>query len=144
VHILTFLVLRLLSAHQKEQVYWFVFFLCFDLKSFWNTKESIYVCNFLSFDSVRHQSYSTQHIAPRVWTSVGRFSFFFGENPSVSVLTLCYENLIGFLLYIYWLVRTNHVFRIFIFSKFTWFSNRAVLAYMITVGSLDQFSIFGN
>ncbi len=57
---------------------------------------------------------------------------FFCENRLVPVLTLCYENLISYLIYIYiyiyiGLVRTAQVLRIFIFSKFTRFSNRVFL-----------------
>jgi len=59
------------------------------------------------------------------------------------VLRLCYENLIGFLiLFFFELVRTDQVFKIFIFSKFTQFSNRAVLAYIITFGFHVRFSFF--
>jgi len=80
-------------------------------------KESIYVCNFLSFDSVRHQSYSTQHIAPRVWTNVGQFSLFW-ENQLILVFTLYYENLIGFLIFFkFWLIFYLIILLIKIFSN---------------------------
>jgi len=83
---------------------------------------------------------------PEGEASVGRFSLFC-ENRLIPVLTLCYKNLIGSHIYIYMcvcvcvcvcvcffgLMRTDHVLRIFIFSKFTRFSNRAVFAYMVTV-----------
>jgi len=67
-------------------------------------------------------------------------SHFFCENRSVPVLTLCYENLIGSLVFWGGLVRPNQVIKIFIFSKFTQFSNRVVLAYIITVSSHVKFS----
>ncbi len=76
-------------------------------------------------------------------------SHFFCENQPVPVLTSCYDNLIGSLIYIYiyiyiGLVRTDRVLRIFIFSKFTRFSNRVILAYIITLGSLARFSQPGS
>jgi hypothetical protein len=70
--------------------------------------------------------------------------FFWGENQLVPVLTLCYENLISSHIYISRLVRTDQVLKIFIFSKFNWFPNRVVFAYMITVGSLVWFSQPGS
>jgi hypothetical protein len=60
----------------------------------------------------------------------------------VLVFTLCYENLIGSLIYIYiyiGLMKTDQVPKIFIFSKFTRFSNRPVLAYMITSIFMSNF-----
>jgi hypothetical protein len=78
------------------------------------------------------------------YSSVGRFSLFC-ENRLVPVLTPYYETLIGSHIYIYsGLVRTDQILKIFIFSKFTWFSNRVILAYIITVGSLVQFSKPGS
>jgi hypothetical protein len=74
-----------------------------------------------------------------VQTSVGRFSFFC-ENQTVPILTLCYENLINFLIYFFLLVKTDQVITFFKFFKFIQFSNRAVLAYIIKVDSHIQFS----
>lgn len=42
-----------------------------------------------------------------LYINIGRFSFFFCENWSVLVLTWCYENLIGFLKYIYFWADEN-------------------------------------
>jgi hypothetical protein len=55
---------------------------------------------------------------------------------------LCYENLISSHIYIFGLVTADQVLRIFIFSKFTWFSNRAILAYMIIVSSHNPILYF--
>jgi hypothetical protein len=63
---------------------------------------------------------------------------FFCENLLVSVLTSCYENLIDSLIYFFLLVRIDQVIKIFKFSTFTRFSNRAVLPYII----IDDFQIW--
>jgi hypothetical protein len=59
----------------------------------------------------------------------------FCANRPVPVLTLCYENLIAFRIYIYvrvfGLVRTEQVLKNFIFSKLNNFSNIVILAYII-------------
>jgi hypothetical protein len=67
---------------------------------------------------------------------------FFVKNRLVPLLTSCYENLIGSLIYIFWLVKTNHIIKIFKFSKFTQFSNKAVLAYKIIVDFQNWLSHF--
>ncbi len=61
----------------------------------------------------------------------------FCGNRRVPVLTSCYENLIGSLIYLYFGRGNRPEF----FSKFTWFSIKGVLvAYIIKVGFQIQFS----
>ncbi len=67
-------------------------------------------------------------------TSVGRFSLFLGWEPtsSSSYIMLWEPDQFSYIyIYIYRLVRANQVLKIFIFSKFNWFPNRVVFAYMI-------------
>jgi hypothetical protein len=76
-------------------------------------------------------------------SNMARFSLFQRKNQWVAfwcmdqcwmvpVLTSCYENLTGSLIYfVFTLVRTDQVVKIFKFSTSTWFSNRAFLAYII-------------
>jgi hypothetical protein len=79
-----------------------------------------------------------------VHTSVGRFSFFC-ENRLVLVLTFCYENLIGSLIYCFFLaIGTDQVIKILKYSKFTQFSIRAVLACIITLSFQIRFSQPGS
>jgi hypothetical protein len=56
------------------------------------------------------------------------------------IMYVCWEPDLYIYIYIYRAGENWPVLRIFIFSKFTWFSNRPVLAYMITVSSPVQFS----
>ncbi len=71
----------------------------------------------------------------------------FCENRLVPVLTLCYENLVIFPIYIYMfgLVRTKEVLKIFIFSKLNRLSNMVILAFIITIDFHNPvFILFAN
>lgn len=68
-------------------------------------------------------------------------SKFFCENRLVSVLTSCYESPIRFFInFFFLLVRIDQVIKIFKFYTFTQFSNRVILAYIITIGFQIQFA----
>jgi hypothetical protein len=73
----------------------------------------------------------------------------FSANRPVPVLTLFYENLIAFPIYIYiyifGLVRTEEVLKIFIFSKLKRLSNMVILADILTIDfNTPVFIIFAN